>query len=292
MLWLPRVTLHALIAALVASLVALVPVATTGSSAGSAAAATTRPNFWVATMNLELGMSAAAVRHDVRLLINEENPSIIGFQEREKSRRILRAALPSTWGLRMHVGEHGTDANPIAYDKRVWEVKKSWPRLLAARTWRRDSGQVAHDQYGTAAVLRHLKTGHIVRAISFHLPPAIHNRSTGGPNWGERDRVEAMWRMATNLRSFESQIPAGQQFIAMCDCNVTESRDTTDLLVKGKITRPLNLENNYSAAGYRNGWRIDYVMTKKRRKFKITNWHVRHDVYTDHPAVITKFVKR
>ena len=186
----------------------------------------------------------------------------------------------------------GTDDNPIAYDKRVWREKESFPRLLAKHTWRRNTGQTAIAQYGVVVVLEHKRTGHLIRAISFHMPNLIHNRSTGGPNWAEPGRLGAFWRMAANVREVAKATPRKQQFIGLCDCNVTESRDHSRQLVKGQLTRPLGLENNYSAAGYRPGWRIDYVMAERRSSFRIANWSVIHALRTDHPAVITKFEKR
>ena len=128
----------------------------------------------------------------------------------------------------MPKGPTGTDDNPIAFDKKVWEVEKTWAPLLTGTTWRRYSGRIAHDQYGVAAVLRHRKTGHTIRAVSFHLPNHLHNRRSGGPNYANRRGVEAMWRMASRIRSIKEDTPDAHQFVAMCDCNVTANRDTTD----------------------------------------------------------------
>ena len=55
--------------------------------------------------------------------------------------------------------------------------------------------------------------------------------------------------MASRIRSIKEDTPDAHQFVAMCDCNVTANRDTTDDLVKGRITKPLRLETNYSADG-------------------------------------------
>ena len=67
-----------------------------------------------------------------------------------------------------------------------------------------------------------------------------------------------MWRMANRIRDIEKGTRPAHQFVAMCDCNVTENRDTTDQLVKGRITKPLRLETNYSSR--KGGSGIDYVM--------------------------------
>jgi hypothetical protein len=249
-------------------------------------------SFRIATLNLSHELGPKSVRHDVRKVIATRRPTVIGFQERRDTKRELLAALPDHWALRMPTSADGTDDNPIAYDKRVWRAKKSFPRLLAKHTWRRNSGQTAINQYAVVVVLEHKRTGHLIRAISFHMPNLIHDRATGGPNWREPGRLGAFWRMAANVREVGKATPRKQQFVALCDCNVTESRDDTRQLVKGQITRPLHLENNYSAAGYRPGWRIDYVMAERHSKFRIVNWSVMHDLRTDHPAVITRFQKQ
>jgi hypothetical protein len=262
------------------------------AAASAARKKTGKSGFGIATLNLLHTLGPAAVRHDVRKVIGTRHPSVIGFQERRDTRPALEAALPDGWALRMPTSAPGTDDNPIAFDKRVWKARYSWPRLLAKDTWHRNSGQEAIDQYGVVTVLEHRRSGHTIRAISFHMPNLIHNRATGGPNWSERERLDAFWRMAANVREVARSTPSDQQFIAMCDCNVTESRDHSDALVRGELTRPLDLENNYSAAGYHVGWRIDYVMAERRAKYHIVGWRVLHDLRTDHPAVVTRFQKR
>lgn len=248
--------------------------------------------FRIGTLNLVNTLGPAAVRHDVRTVVKTRHPSVIGFQERRDTRPALRAALPQGWRLRMPTTAPGTDDNPIAFDNRVWKLKFSWPRLLAKDTWRRAAGNEAIDQYGVVAVLQHRRSGHLIRAISFHMPSLIHNRATGGPNYAARDRLGAFWRMAASVRELARTTPKEQQFVALCDCNVTESRDRSDDLVKGELTRPLDLENNYSAAGYRPGWRIDYVMAERRARYRISGWRAQHALRTDHPAVVTSFKKR
>ena len=172
-------------------------------------------------------MRVAGMRHDIGQVL-DGGAAVVGFQERLFSRPALRASLPKSWTLLMPEGPTGTDDNPIAFDKEVWELKKTRAVLLTGKTWRRYSGQIAHDQYGVVAVLRHRKTGHTIRAVSFHLPNHLHNRHTGGPNYANRRGVEAMWRMAHRIRVLKEHTPDAQQFVAMCDCNVTENRDTTD----------------------------------------------------------------
>ena len=246
--------------------------------------------FNVATLNLRKGMRVAGMRHDIGQVL-DGGASVIGFQERLFSRKALRASLPKSWTLLMPSGPTGTDDNPIAFDKDVWDLKRTWSVLLTGRTWRRYSGRTAHDQYGVVAVLRHRASGHVIRSVSFHLPNHLHNRRTGGPNYANRSGVEAMWRMAHRVRLLAENAPEEHQFVAMCDCNVTENRDTTDALVKGRITRPLGLATNYSADRH-NGSGIDYVMGERDSEFRIDSFrHYRHLV-TDHPGIVATFTRR
>ena len=270
------------------------PAAPAPDSAPAAAAVDkpAAPGFRVASLNLKNTMSRAAIAHDINEVIREARPSVIGFQERGGTRKAMRAALPDHWALRMPTNRAGTDLNPIAFNTRVWKAATSWPRALATRTWRRNTGKIAIDQYGVVSTLRHRHSGHVIRAISFHMPSEIHNRRSGGPNWHHRDRVEAFWRMAGSVRNLARSAPKRVQFIAMCDCNVNASRDLSDQLVRGRISRPLRLENNYSAAGRRPGWQVDYVMGERRAPYRIVDWQTITDLNTDHPAVITKFRKR
>lgn len=246
--------------------------------------------FAVATLNLKKGMRVAGMRHDIGQVLDGE-ASVIGFQERLFSRPALRAALPKSWTLLMPNGPTGIDDNPIAFDKDVWELEKTWAPLLTGTTWRRYSGRTAHDQYGVAAVLRHRKTGHTIRAVSFHLPNHLHNRRTGGPNYANRRGVEAMWRMAARIRAIKEDTPAAHQFVAMCDCNVTANRDTGDHLVKGRITRPLRLETNYSADRHRRGSGIDYVMGERDSAFRIHSFLSYRNLVTDHPGIVATFAR-
>ena len=91
--------------------------------------------FSVATLNLRKGMRVPGLRHDIRQVL-DGGASVIGFQERLFSRPALRASLPKSWTLLMPSGPTGTDDNPIAFDKDVWELEKTWPALLAGTTWR------------------------------------------------------------------------------------------------------------------------------------------------------------
>ncbi len=295
----PQRRLSALLATLLASaaLIAAPPAPAAQPADASAATAATskqgsKPGFRVASLNLKNTMTPAAVAHDINEVIREARPSIIGFQERGGTRRAMRAALPDHWALRMPTYRSGSDLNPIAFNTRVWKAANSWPRALATKTWRRNTGKIAIDQYGVVSTLRHRHNGHVVRAISFHMPSEIHNRRSGGPNWHHRDRVEAFWRMADSVRDLARSAPKQVQFIAMCDCNVNASRDLSDQLVRGRISRPLRLESNYSAAGRRPGWQVDYVMGERRAPYRIVGWQPITDLNTDHPAVITKFRKR
>ena len=262
-----------------------------GEESQTRAVSAPRAHFRVATLNLRKGMRVAGMRHDIGQVIGDGHASVVGFQERLFSKPALRASLPKSWSLLMPSGPTGTDDNPIAFDKDVWKLQKSWSALLTGTTWRRYTGQVAHDQYGVVAVLRHRRTGHTIRAVSFHLPNHLHNRRTGGPNYANRGGVQAMWRMAANIRSLKENTPEEHQFVAMCDCNVTENRDLGANLVKGRITKPLRLETNYSADRHQRGSGIDYVMGERRSDFRIRSFrHYRHLV-TDHPGIVATFTR-
>lgn len=258
------------------------------SRAGASASA---DRFAVATLNLRKGMRVAGMRHDIGRVL-DGGASVVGFQERLFSRPALRASLPKSWTLLMPSGPTGTDDNPIAFDRDVWKLQRTWSALLTGTTWRRYAGQIAHDQYGVVAVLRHRASGHVIRAVSFHLPNHLHNRRTGGPNYANRRGVEAMWRMAHRVRSLGDGAPEAHQFVAMCDCNVTENRDTTDHLVTGRITTPLRLESNYSAAGRNGGSGIDYVMGERDSDFRIRSYRAYRNLVTDHPGIVATFTRR
>lgn len=276
------------------SLVAVALVASGALVAAPASAADeadrTSSGFRMASLNLKHTMSAAAVAHDVRSVLRRARPSVIGFQERRSTHRALRAALPRHWALRMPGGRPSRSHNPIAFDKRVWKHHDSWPQALATRTWRRSSGRIAVDQYGVVAVLEHRATGHRVRAVSFHMPPSIHDKRSGGPNWRLRDRVETFWRMAAAVRRLARGTPRGTQFVALCDCNVHFGRDRSPHLVRGHLTGPLQLDSNYTAGRRpRAGWQIDYVLAARTRAYRIVAGRSLHGLRTDHPAVVASF---
>ena len=258
----------------------------TGASSSTRTASKLPVRFSVATLNLMKGMRVAGMRHDIGRVLDGD-ASVIGFQERLFSRKALRASLPKSWTLLMPHGPTGTDDNPIAFDKDVWKLETTWSALLTGKTWRRQSGQVAHDQYGVVAVLRHRRTGHTIRAVSFHLPNHLHNRRTGGPNYHNLAGVQAMWRMASRIRDLDRGARPAHQFVAMCDCNVTENRDRTDDLVKGRITKPLRLETNYS--GRKGGSGIDYVMAERSSDFRIDSFEMYRRLVTDHPGIVATF---
>ena len=293
----PRVLVRPIVSA-AAALLLLASVLLAGSPAQAReesqarAAYAPRAHFGVATLNLRKGMRVPGMRHDIGQVIGDGHASVVGFQERLFSKPALRASLPKSWTLLMPDGPTGTDDNPIAFDKSVWKLEKSWSALLTGTTWRRYTGQVAHDQYGVVAVLRHRRTGHTIRAVSFHLPNHLHNRHTGGPNYANRAGVQAMWRMAANIRSLKENTPEEHQFVAMCDCNVTENRDLGANLVKGRITKPLRLETNYSADDHRRGSGIDYVMGERASDFRIRNFRFYRHMATDHPGVVATFARR
>ena len=285
----------ALLVATLLLLVGLMPVASTatareGDVRSESRSAGPKGRFQVATLNLRKGMRVPGMRHDIGRVL-DGGASLIGFQERLFSRPALRASLPKSWTLLMPKGPTGTDDNPIAFDKDVWELQQTWSVLLTGKTWRRYSGRTAHDQYGVVAVLRHRASGHVIRSVSFHLPNHLHNRRTGGPNYANRGGVEAMWRMAHRIRLLQANAPEKHQFVAMCDCNVTENRDTTDALVKGRITRPLRLETN-SSAGRHHGSGIDYVMGERHSAFRIDSYRSYRHLVTDHPGIVATFTRR
>ena len=292
---LPRVLVRS--TALVLAALLLITGVSPGASAAEAreqersqaAAAGPAGRFTVATLNLRKGMRVSSMRHDIGRVLSG-GASVIGFQERLFSRPALRASLPKSWTLLMPDGPTGTDDNPIAFDKDVWELEKTWSALLTGKTWRRQTGQIAHDQYGVVAVLRHRASGHVIRALSFHLPNHLHNRRTGGPNYANRGGVQAMWRMAARVRFIAQDAPEAHQFVGLCDCNVTENRDTTDHLVKGRITRPLRLETNYT--GRQGGSGIDYVMGERASEFRIRSFRSYRDLVTDHPGIVATFARK
>jgi hypothetical protein len=250
-----------------------------------------RPDFKVATLNLQNSMGADGIRHDLRK-IRRAGATVIGMQERRGTRRMVRAALPDHWRLAMPTTKDGTDDNPVAWNSRVWELRRTWPRLLAKKTWHRDGyGNQAIEQYAVTAVLEHRRSGHVIRAASLHMPNEIQTEG-GGPRWSERDNLRAFWRMSDNLRELATRTPDRQQFVTMCDCNVSHGRDHTRHLLKGKVTRPRGLMSNYSEGGYRRGWRIDYVLAERRKPYVIEGWSVHHDLRTDHPGVVTRFGHR
>lgn len=244
--------------------------------------------FDVATLNLRKGMRVPGMRHDIGRVL-DGGASVIGFQERLFSKPALRASLPRSWALLMPDGPTGTDDNPIAFDKDVWALERSWSVLLTGNTWRRQTGRIAHDQYAVAAVLRHRASGHVIRAVSFHLPNHLHNRGTGGPNYANRRGVEAMWRMAARVRALAASAPEQQQLVLMCDCNVTAGRDTTDNLLRGRITRPLRLQTNYAADG---GSGIDYVMGERGEDYRIRSYDAYRRLVTDHPGIVATFARK
>jgi hypothetical protein len=98
--------------------------------------------------------------------------------------------------------------------------------------------------------------------------------------------------MAGRIRALGNRAPEGHQFVAMCDCNVTANRDTTDALVKGRITRPLRLETNYGAPGRPRGSGIDYVMGERDSDFRIDSYRSYRHLVTDHPGIVATFARR
>lgn len=280
----PRLRRHALPAllALVLGIGLLLPTPATSPTADAG----TVPRFKLATLNLHNSLGPAGIRHDIRRIAGT-GASVIGLQERRDTKRMIRRALPAGWRLYMPTTSPGTDDNPIIWNDRVWELKRAWPRLLAQRTWPR-AGHMAITQYAVVTVLEHRRTGHTIRAASFHMPNRLQTRS-GGPNWGEKMRLAAFWRMADNLTNLAQGTPETDQFVALCDCNVSWGRDWSRYLVKGNLTKRLGLENNYTVGGKKSGWQIDYVMAKKDRAFQMLDWRVVHDLHTDHPGVVALF---
>ena len=285
----------------VSSFVAVGPTASaapvaSGAAASSAVSAATSPKgahykrakIRVATLNIKNTLGPGAVRHDIRELIGRGDPSIIGFQERGGSKPTMRSALPKGWRLVMPTLRPGTDLNPIAFDTREWQLKKRKSYLLTGHTWRRNRGNIAVDQYAVVANLKHRDTRRVVRAVSFHMPSEIQNHRNGGPNFNQRDRVEAFWRMSSSLTHLAKKTSKKAQFVAMCDCNVRASSDRGDDLVRGRITRPAKLSTNYYAESAGSRRSIDYVMAERRQAFRIRSWfQVDAGLATDHPGVVS-----
>ena len=288
--------LRALVAAVVLTLLGTGMAATTTPSSAAPAPAPAPAeragaSYKVASLNLHNKLGVRAMRHDIRK-VKRAGATVIGLQERRKTKAQVKAALPAGWKLAMPTTADGSDDNPIIWDSRVWKLHKAWPRLLAKRTWYRDGyGKRAIHQYAVMAVLEHRQSGHIIRAASWHMPSEIQARN-GGPNWRQRDRVEAFWRMSRSLRNAIAATPSGQQFTGMCDCNVSHGRDHSRLLLRGKLTRPSNLMNQYNTIGKKSGWQIDYVMAKRKKPYVIGGWQVLHDLRTDHPSPVVRFVRR
>ncbi|CAN5495675.1 hypothetical protein BH09ACT12_BH09ACT12_11500 [soil metagenome] len=260
------------------------------SSARKSSDDASRAKVRIATFNVRNTLSPAAVSHDIRRLIDLGHPSIIGFQERSGSRHAMRAALPAHWRLVMPHDKPGNDLNPVAFDQRVWRYKQSRAALLTDRTFRRSRGNMAVNQYAVVVKLQNRETGGVVRVANFHMPPDVHNKQTGGPNYAHRDRVEAFWRMAASVRKLEETTPDAAQFVATCDCNVRADLDRTDLLVRGKITGPQKLRTNYDAEAPGRRRSIDYVMTQRHQPLRLKSWIYLDErgFNTDHPGVITR----
>lgn len=286
-----RRVLAALALALVATLLVAAPrVSGEAAPAAQPAEKERRVGFRMASLNLPHTMSAGGVRHDVRRVIRQGLPSVIGFQERGGSRPAMRAALPRTWGLVMPHRASGTDLNPIAYDKRVWKLKAARPVLLAGRTWRRARGNIAIDQYGVLVRLVHRESKHRVRVLNFHMPSDVHNKGTGGPNWGHPDRVHAFWRMADKVVEVGRATKERAQFVALCDCNVNASRDTTRQLVRGRISGPLELTTNYDRGPAAVSFLADYVMGSRGTGFPLVDWRqLNAGLISDHPSPVARF---
>lgn len=258
---------------------------------GTRARRRTTPDFKIAQLNLHNSMSTDGMRHDIRQMIRA-GATVIGMQERRGTRPMVRRALPDHWRLAMPTTRDGSDDNPIAWNTRVWRLRNSWAHLLTGNTWYRDGyGNQAVDQYAVVAVLQHRTSGHTIRVASLHMPNDIQTQE-GGPRWSERDNLEAFWRMARSLRGLARRTPDRLQFVTTCDCNVSWGRDHTRHLLKGKVTRPLELMSNYSEGGKRTGWQIDYVLAERREPYVIETWSVHHDLRTDHPGVLTRFGHR
>lgn len=249
------------------------------------------PDFKIAQLNLHNSMSTEGMRHDIRKMIGA-GATVIGMQERRGTRPMVRRALPDHWRLAMPTTRDGSDDNPIAWNTRVWKLRNSWAHLLTSRTWYRDGyGNQAVDQYAVVAALEHRRSGHAIRVASLHMPNNIQTQE-GGPRWSERDNLEAFWRMSKSLRRLARRTPDRLQFVSTCDCNVSWGRDHTRHLLKGKVTRPVELMSNYSEGGKRSGWQIDYVLAARRKPYVIETWSVHHDLRTDHPGVLARFGHR
>ena len=57
--------------------------------------------------------------------------------------------------------------------------------------------------------------------------------------------------------------------------------------MKGRITKPLRLETNYS--GRKGGSGIDYVMAERKSPFRIDSFEMYRKLVTDHPGIVATF---
>ena len=235
------------------------------------------------------GCASPGMRHDIGQVLGG-GASVIGFQERLFSRPALRARLPKSWTLLMPSGPTGTDDNPIAFDKRVWELEKTWPALLTGTTWRRRTGQIAHDQYGVVAVLRHRRSGHVIRAVSFHLPNHLHNRRTGGPNYANRAGVAG--DVADGRRGSASSPRTRPPRTSSSRCaTATSPRTGTPPTTSSRAGSPGRCAWRPTTAVAAGGSGIDYVMGERDSDFRIDSFESYRRLVTDHPGIVATFTR-
>ena len=96
--------------------------------------------------------------------------------------------------------------------------------------------------------------------------------------------------MAARIRFLAQDARAAHQFVAMCDCNVTEEpghhrRPAS----RGGSPEPLRLETNYT--GRKGGSGIDYVMAERASDFRIDSYESYHRLVTDHPGIVATFTR-
>ncbi len=285
-----RPFLGLVLAGLLTSLLAVSASPADAGPSGRVGHSSERADVRIATFNVLNTLSPSQVTHDIRRLISLGHPTVIGFQERGGTKHAMKAALPAGWRLLMPRDKPGTDLNPIAFDQRVWRHLQSRAVLLTDKTYRRSRGNIAVDQYAVVAKLENRESGHVVRVANFHMPPDVHNKQTGGPNYGHRDRVETLWRMSASVRKLVESTPRSAQFVATCDCNVRADLDKTDLLIRGKLTDPEDLRTNYDAEAPGSRRSIDYVMTQRHRALQLKSWEYFDEsgFATDHPGVVAR----
>ena len=219
--------------------------------------------------------------------------SVVGFQE-----RLFSQARPACGPAEVvdpadaeRTDRHGRQ--PDRLRQGVWKLEKTWSALLTGTTWRRYTGQDRPRpvRRGGGAQAPEERSHHPGGELPPAQPPAQPPHAVG-PTAPTAAGSRRCGGWPAGSAPSKENAPEEHQFVAMCDCNVTENRDTTGLLVKGRIIKPLRLETNYSARGRGPGSGIDYVMGERDSDFRIASYRSYTDLVTDHPGVVATFARR